>query len=447
MFEKFTEKAISVMTSAQREAKNFHHAKLEPEHIFLAILEQKSGIASKFLKAAGITYDALKIEIDKLNIEKTKKEEEIIPFSEAVKHILKIAWDKSIEMQNRSIMPEHLFLAIVDSKNLNVINLFNRFDIDIARIKNSTEKVVQKKTKNATHPEFVSNYLSAGSPDNELINSFLEDEKTKELFANANRLAKENGFEVIGTAQILNALLDDKVTDEMAPNKDILRNLLSKDETRKEDYEEEFLYTPKATEVIHTALDIAKEAGSPCVTPEHLLAGILKNHYNSASKILKDANINIKYLLQRIFAKIDQQKTTSSQILKLAKQETLRLGHSTVGSELILLGIIAEGIGVGAQVLEELGVNLKDARKVVEHIIGYGNNYDAKNVSLSPRAKQVIDNAWQIAKNSKKNRIDSEHILNGIIKVQDCVANRVLEELGVDSLEVINGIERKLSQG
>ena len=97
--------------------------------------------------------------------------------------------------------------------------------------------------------------------------------------------------------------------------------------------------------------------------------------------------------------------------------------------------------------MNELEVNLKDARKVVEHIIGYGNNYDAKNVSLSPRAKQVIDNAWQIAKNSKKNRIDSEHILNGIIKVQDCVANHVLEELGVDSLEVIHGIERKLNQG
>ena len=112
-----------------------------------------------------------------------------------------------------------------------------------------------------------------------------------------------------------------------------------------------------------------------------------------------------------------------------------------------MLGIIAEGVGIGAQVLDELGVNLKDARKVVERIIGYGNNYDAKNVSLSPRAKQVIDNAWQIAKNSKKTRIDSEHILNGIIKVQDCVANKVLEELGVDSLEVVHGIERKLNQG
>ena len=51
MFEKFTEKAIKVMTDAQNEALAFRHAKLLPEHVFIGILNQKSGIASKFLKA------------------------------------------------------------------------------------------------------------------------------------------------------------------------------------------------------------------------------------------------------------------------------------------------------------------------------------------------------------------------------------------------------------
>ena len=111
---------------------------------------------------------------------------------------------------------------------------------------------------------------------------------------------------------------------------------------------------------------------------------------------------------------------------------------------MLLLGIILEENGIGAKVLDELGVNLKDARKTVEDLIGYGNNYEAKNFSISPRAKKVIDNAWMEAKNAGKERIDSEHILLGIIKETDCVANKVLEVLGADAVEVKQGIKQHL---
>ena len=132
------------------------------------------------------------------------------------------------------------------------------------------------------------------------------------------------------------------------------------------------------------------------------------------------------------------------QILKFAKQEATRLGHNVVGSELLLLGIILEENGLGAVVLRELGVNIKDARKCVEQLIGYGNNYEAKNFSLSPRAKRVIDNAWIEAKNANKERIDSEHILLGIIQEADCVANKVLMNLGTDAIEIKEGIKLRL---
>jgi len=447
MFEKFTEKAIKVMTDAQNEALAFKHAKLAPEHVFLGILKQKSGIASKFLKATGMTYDFVRLELDKINFEKNPKIQEIIPFSEDLKHVLKLAWDKSIEMQNNSIMPEHLFLAIIDSKNLNVIKLFNSFDVDIARIKNSTERIVQKKTQSITHPELLSGKYINYNPIQANLNYILEDENTKEIFVSANEFTQESKFEAIGSAQILSAVLDDDIGhffDEIGVDREKLIQELNKSEYRKDDYDTDFLYTPKAKDIVISAIELAKETGSSCVYPEHILGGILKSHSGSAYKVLKEQNINIKLLQQKINAKIEQQKTTSMMILKFAKQEATRLGHSIVGSELLLLGIILEEKGLGAKVLSDLGVNIKDARKVVEQLIGYGNNYEAKNFSLSPRAKKVIDNAWIEAKNANKERIDSEHILLGIIQEPDCVANKVLMALGADAVEVKQGIKQRL---
>ncbi len=445
MFEKFNEKAIKVMTDAQNEALNFKHAKLSPEHVFLAILKQKSGIASKFLKATGMTYDFVRLELEKLNLERNMKIQEIIPFSEELKHVLKIAWDKSIEMQNNSILPEHLFLAIIDSKNINVIRLFNSFDVDIARIKNSTEKIVQKKTQGIVHPEFAGTNNTATIQAN--LNYMLEDDNTKEIFVSANEFAQNSNYEAIGSAQILSAVLDDSIGhffDEIGADREKLIEELGKQEHRKADYDTDFLYTPKARDIIFSALELAKESGSSCVYPEHVLGGILKSRAGSAYKVLKEQNINIKLLQQKVNAKIDQQKTPSMQILKFAKQEATRLGHNVVGSELLLLGIILEENGIGSQVLRELGLNIKDARKVVEELIGYGSSYEAKNFSISPRAKRVIDNAWVEAKNEGKERIESEHILLGIIQEPDCVANKVLQSLGADALEIKEGIKRVL---
>ena len=443
MFEKFNEIAIKVMTDAQNEALNLKHAKLSPEHVFLAILKQKSGIASKFLKATGMTYDFVRLELEKLNLDKNMKIQEILPFNEELKHVLKIAWDKSIEMQNNSILPEHLFLAIIESKNINVIRLFNSFDVDIARIKNSTEKIVQKKTQGNIHPEFVS--AGTNNPIQANFDYMLEDENTKEIFVSANEFTQEFSYEAIGSAQILSAVLDDSIGhffDEVGTDREKLIEELNKQEHRKADYDTDFLYTPKARDIIISALELAKESGSSCVYPEHILGGILKSRAGSAYKVLKEQNVNIKLLQQKVNAKIDQQKTPSMQILKNAKQEATRLGHSVVGSELLLLGIILEENGVGARVLKGLGLNIKDARKVVEELIGYGNSYETKNFSISPRAKRVIDNAWIEAKKAGKGRLESEHILLGIIEEPDCVANKVLETLGADALEIKEGIKR-----
>lgn len=127
-------------------------------------------------------------------------------------------------------------------------------------------------------------------------------------------------------------------------------------------------------------------------------------------------------------------------IMKLAKEEARRLGRNTVGTEMFLLGIIEEGNGVGYRVLNELEVSIKDARAVVEKIIGYGDEYFESEITFTERAKKVLEIAWQLAKQRNELKIESAHLLYAITTVPNCVAMRVLEQLGVDVIEIKQGI-------
>ena len=129
-------------------------------------------------------------------------------------------------------------------------------------------------------------------------------------------------------------------------------------------------------------------------------------------------------------------------ILRLAKEEARRLGRNVVGTEMFLLGIIGEGTGVGGRVLAELEITIRDARKVVEELIGFGNEYYDKEVVFTERAKRVLEKAWELAKKEKKSRIESGHMLLALTTEPTSIAMHALEQLGVDAVEIKEGIKK-----
>lgn len=116
----------------------------------------------------------------------------------------------------------------------------------------------------------------------------------------------------------------------------------------------------------------------------------------------------------------------------LSQEEARRLGHNFVSTELILLGLIGEGTGIGAKVLKSMGVNLKDARVEIEKIIGRGSGHVAIEIPFTPRAKRVLELSWDEARQLGHNYIGTEHLLLGIIREGDGIASKVLEKIGVD---------------
>ncbi|MFI5388491.1 MAG: Clp protease N-terminal domain-containing protein, partial [Candidatus Eremiobacterales bacterium] len=120
----------------------------------------------------------------------------------------------------------------------------------------------------------------------------------------------------------------------------------------------------------------------------------------------------------------------------LAQEEAQRLGNNYIGTEHILLGIISEGESLAAKVPETLGVNLAKVRAEVEAIVGRGGQTVQQEMVFTPRAKRVIELAFEEARQLNHNYIGTEHLLLGLIREGEGVAARVLMNLGVDPAKV-----------
>ena len=122
----------------------------------------------------------------------------------------------------------------------------------------------------------------------------------------------------------------------------------------------------------------------------------------------------------------------ATQVIVLAQEEGGRLGHQFVGTEQILIGLIAEGTGIAAKVLKSVGVTLKAAQIEVEKIIGRGRGIKGVEFPFTPRGKQVLEFALEESRRLGHDYIGTEHLLLGSLHVKDGVAVRVLEILGVN---------------
>jgi ATP-dependent Clp protease ATP-binding subunit ClpA len=119
-------------------------------------------------------------------------------------------------------------------------------------------------------------------------------------------------------------------------------------------------------------------------------------------------------------------------VLSLAQEEAQRFQHNYIGTEHLLLGLVREGEGVAAKVLNNLGVDLNKVRSTVEFIIGRGDRIVLGEIGLTPRAKKVIELAVDEARRLNHHYIGTEHLLLGLVREGEGIASGVLESLGVN---------------
>ncbi|MBQ8860547.1 MAG: ATP-dependent Clp protease ATP-binding subunit [Ruminococcus sp.] len=135
----------------------------------------------------------------------------------------------------------------------------------------------------------------------------------------------------------------------------------------------------------------------------------------------------------------------ANESLNLALESAQELGHTYVGTEHILLGLIKENTGVAAVVMKECGLNDEVLLEHISNSVGRGNTTVLTPDDFTPRTKRVMQMAVINSAKMGHNYVGTEHLLISILSERDSFAVRFLNELGVTPATVLTALRASLS--
>jgi ATP-dependent Clp protease ATP-binding subunit ClpA len=131
----------------------------------------------------------------------------------------------------------------------------------------------------------------------------------------------------------------------------------------------------------------------------------------------------------------------------LAQEEAERSNHSYIGTEHLLLGILRENDGIGAQTLTNLGIEIGKVRETIESVLGRNERIIVQQIIPTSRVKQVIELSFEEARQMGHNSVGTHHVLLGLLIEGEGIGAHVLTDLGATQPRVRAEIERLLRSG
>lgn len=135
----------------------------------------------------------------------------------------------------------------------------------------------------------------------------------------------------------------------------------------------------------------------------------------------------------------------AQKVLIFAQEEAVRLRHNYIGTEHILLGLLREGEGLAAQILNSRGANLEDIRKRVVSAVGMGNVPVSQVIGYTPRTKNIMEISVNEARMLGHNYVGTEHLLLALIREGEGVAAQILKSLGIELSNILEDIIQQVS--
>ena len=224
-------------------------------------------------------------------------------------------------------------------------------------------------------------------------------------------------------------------------------------------------FTEKAIKVIMLAQEEARRLGHNFVGTEQILLGLIGEGTGVAAKVLKSMGVNLKDARVEVekiigrgsgFVAVEIPFTPrAKRVLELSLEEARQLGHNYIGTEHLLLGLIREGEGVAARVLENLGVDLAKVRTQVIRMLGETAEVAAggggKGSTKTPTLDEFGSNLTQLAAEAKLDPVVGRH--NEIDRVIQILGRRtknnpvLIGEPGVGKTAIAEGLAQRITQG
>ncbi|ASC69249.1 ATP-dependent chaperone ClpB [Halomicronema hongdechloris C2206] len=223
-------------------------------------------------------------------------------------------------------------------------------------------------------------------------------------------------------------------------------------------------FTEKAIKVIMLAQEEARRLGHNFVGTEQILLGLIGEGTGVAAKVLKSMGVNLKDArieVEKIigrgsgFVAVEIPFTPrAKRVLELSLEEARQLGHNYIGTEHLLLGLIREGEGVAARVLENLGVDLSKVRTQVIRMLGETAEVSAggsQGRTKTPTLDEFGSNLTQMASEGKLDPVvGRQREIERVIQIlgRRTKNNPVLiGEPGVGKTAIAEGLAQRISNG
>ena len=227
-------------------------------------------------------------------------------------------------------------------------------------------------------------------------------------------------------------------------------------------------FTEKAIKVIMLAQEEARRLGHNFVGTEQILLGLIGEGTGVAAKVLKSMGVNLKDARVEVekiigrgsgFVAVEIPFTPrAKRVLELSLEEARQLGHNYIGTEHLLLGLIREGEGVAARVLENLGVDLAKVRTQVIRMLGEtaevgagSSGGGAKGSTKTPTLDEFGSNLTQLAGEGKLDPVvGRQHEIDRVIQIlgRRTKNNPVLiGEPGVGKTAIAEGLAQRIQTG
>src|SRR5512143_237874 len=133
-------------------------------------------------------------------------------------------------------------------------------------------------------------------------------------------------------------------------------------------------------------------------------------------------------------------------VIRLSREEALRLGHDYIGTEHLLLGILREGEGIAVKILRNLNVDLYKLKKTIEDTVrSSGMTMTIGNIPLTKQAEKVLKITYLEAKLYKSDVIGTEHLLLSLLRDDDNIAAQILHQFNVHYDVVRNELDNIIS--
>jgi ATP-dependent Clp protease ATP-binding subunit ClpA len=233
----------------------------------------------------------------------------------------------------------------------------------------------------------------------------------------------------------------------------------------------EITLSPRTKKIIELAIDEARKLGHSHVGTEHLLLGVVREGEGVAGRVLESLGLDLEKVRHQVIATLGQSggagraggaASTSStptrtygasaierlddaakRVLALAMNEAVGLGHTWLGTDHVLLGLISVNGTLAQRALNDLGVTLDKAREHVAKAERPGAEWQTPAIALTPRANRLVDAAADLA---GPGPIRPECLLRAYAAEPDSAGSRALEALGATPDRVRAAVDR-LTQG